>query len=178
MGDHSQPHRIQPENPFPERNLFLESLKANQPKSTERSSSLNQTPSLPSTQRGDSSTLELLRSKHAQGLYPYPFAEPSTYRTVDDQQPGNINSTTIITDSQILLSKQFKEWSNQTAKGHTKSNFQTWEAETERDRCLLAKSIGWGRGLGPKKVVMTKSAEDEVNLTAADGIIPILIETN
>jgi hypothetical protein len=76
MGDHSQPHRIQPENSLPERNLFLESLKANQPKSTERSSSLNQPPSLPSTQTGDRSTLELLRSKHAQGLYPYPFAEP------------------------------------------------------------------------------------------------------
>jgi hypothetical protein len=92
MEDHSQPHRIQPENPFSERNLFLESLKANQPKSTKRSSSLNQPPPpLPSTQTGDSSTLELLRSKHAQGLYLYPFAEPSTYRTVDDQQPGKTN---------------------------------------------------------------------------------------
>ncbi len=63
----SQPHRIQPEG-HTERNLFLESLLANQPKSTERSSSLNQTPPLPSTQTGDSSTFELLRSKRARTL--------------------------------------------------------------------------------------------------------------
>ena len=39
----SQPHRIQPEG-HKEPNLFLECLLANQPKSTERNSSLNQIP--------------------------------------------------------------------------------------------------------------------------------------
>jgi hypothetical protein len=141
-----QPHRIQPKNPFPERNLFLESLLSNKPQSTERSSSLNHPPLL-STQTGDSST-ELLRSKHAQGLYPYPFAEPSTYRTVDDQQPGKKNSTTVITGTQILLTEQFEEWSNQRAKGYTTSNYQTWVYERARDKRLLAK---WGKGLSAKK---------------------------
>ncbi len=73
------------------------------------------------------------------------------------------------------MSKQFKEWSDQKAKGHTTSNYQTWVEERARDKRLLAKSIGWSRGIGPKKVVMTKDAEDEVNLTAANGITPILI---
>ncbi len=74
--------------------------------------------------------------------------------------------------------KQFKKWSNQSAKGYTTANFQTWdEAEVARDKRLLAKSIGWGRGIGPTKVVMTKTTEEEVNLTAADGIKPILVET-
>jgi hypothetical protein len=39
-----QPHRIQPENPFLERNLFLESLLTSKPHSKERSSSLNHPP--------------------------------------------------------------------------------------------------------------------------------------
>jgi hypothetical protein len=62
-----QRNRIQSVNPFMDRNLFLESLTAHQRQSTERSSSLNQPPPLPSTQTGDSFS-ELLRSKHAQGL--------------------------------------------------------------------------------------------------------------
>ncbi len=143
----SQPHRIQPEG-HKEPNLFLECLLANQPKSTERSSSLNQPPPLPSTQTGDSSTLELLRSNHAQGLYPYPFAEPSTYRTKDNQQHGGTHTIATIADSQTLSSKEFKEWSGLHTKGHTKSNFQTWVEERERDKRLLATSTGWGRGLG------------------------------
>ena len=121
----SQPHRIQPEG-HKEPNLFLECLLANQPKSTERSSSLNQTPPLPSTRTGDISTLERLRPKHAQGLNPQPFAEPSTHRTLDNQQQGKTTTVANITDLQILSSKEFKEWSDQNAKGHTKSNFQTW----------------------------------------------------
>ena len=48
-----QPHRRIQQEGLTERNLFLESLLANQPKSTERSSSLNQTPPLPSTQTID-----------------------------------------------------------------------------------------------------------------------------
>ena len=154
----SQPHRIQPEG-HTERNLFLESLLANQPKSTERSSSLNQTPPLPSTRTGDISTLERLRPKHAQGLNPQPFAEPSTHRTLDNQQQGKTTTVANITDLQILSSKEFKEWSDQNAKGHTKSNFQTWVEERERDKRLLATSTGWSRGLSAKKMVMTKSAE-------------------
>ena len=75
------------------------------------------------------------------------------------------------------MTEQFREWSDQKAKGYTTSDYQTWVKERARDKRLLAKSIGWGRGVGPKKVVMTKSAEDEVNLTAADGITPILIGT-
>jgi hypothetical protein len=32
-------------------------------------------------------------------------------------------------EAEILLSKRFKEWSEQKAKGYTTANFQTWEAE-------------------------------------------------
>jgi hypothetical protein len=75
------------------------------------------------------------------------------------------------------LTEQFKEWSDQKAKGYTTANYHTWVDERARDKCLLAKSIGWGKRLSAKKVMISKSAEVENNLTAADGILPILAGT-
>jgi hypothetical protein len=80
----------------------------------------------------------------------------------------------VITDLQNLLTEQFKEWSDQNAKGYTSVKYQTWVDERAIDKRLLSKSIGWGRGPNAKKVMMTKSAEVETNLTVEVVILPIL----
>ncbi len=69
---------------------------------------------------------------------------------------------------------RYRAWHDSRVKGTTNSTFQEWTEDGKRDRRLLSKQTGWGTGLNTKKVVMGLNAESIVNITAENGIIPIV----
>ena len=148
------PNFIQPDG-YVERNLFLECLTANQP---------NSNPPLPAQQTGDNSTLGRRPNRNGSS------SEQSTLHGKNNQQQGRKMSI----EQDIDYGDRYRAWHDAKVKGTTKSTFQEWTEDGKRDRRLLSKSTGWDTGLNARKVVMGLNTESIVNITAENGIIPIV----